>query len=249
MKLTNPDHKYLERRWIDSAKVSKCVEIIEGIQKKDPTEKTIIFSQFTSLLDLLEIPISKTGIKYRRYDGGMSATKRNEALIDFQETDSIKVLLVSLKAGNSGLNLVAASQVIIFDPFYNPFVEFQAIDRAHRIGQQRPVIVHRLVVANTVEDRVLALQEKKRTLIEGALDENAQRSVGRLNNRDLGFLFVRVSISILGWFMLTGNRESINPKTSKMCTCDPECRQKNKKIPAHRWMSVSFLPRNFFFFS
>ena len=201
----------MERRWIDSAKVSKCVEIIENIQRNDPNEKTIIFSQFTSLLDLLEIPISKTGIKYRRYDGGMSASKRNEALIDFQENDSIKVLLVSLKAGNFGLNLVAASQVIIFDPFYNPFVEFQAIDRAHRIGQQRPVVVHRLVVADTVEDRVLALQEKKRTLIEGALDENAQRNVGRLNNRDLGFLFVSLFSSLLVLELLTwesGNQQN-----------------------------------------
>lgn len=134
----------------------------------------------------------------------MSAPKRNQALIDFQDDDSIKVLLVSLKAGNSGLNLVAASQVIIFDPFYNPFVEFQAIDRAHRIGQQRPVIVHRLVVANTVEDRVLALQEKKRTLIEGALDENAQRNVGRLNHKDLGFLFVSLLLMCgLGLRVLT----------------------------------------------
>ncbi|KAF8539420.1 SNF2 family N-terminal domain-containing protein [Trichophaea hybrida] len=182
-------HKYLEKRWVDSAKVSKCVEIVEEIQRNDPTEKTIVFSQFTSLLDLLEIPISKAGFSYRRYDGGMSASKRNQSLIDFQDDDNVKILLVSLKAGNSGLNLVAASQVIIFDPFYNPFIEFQAIDRAHRIGQQRRVVVHRLVVAGTVEDRVMELQETKRKLIEGALDENAQRGLGRLNAKDLGFLF------------------------------------------------------------
>ena len=113
----------MEKRWVDSAKVSKCVEIVEEIQRKDPTEKTIVFSQFTSLLDLLEIPISKAGFSYRRYDGGMSASKRNQALIDFQDDDNIKILLVSLKAGNSGLNLVAASQVIIFGMYYN-FLSF-----------------------------------------------------------------------------------------------------------------------------
>lgn len=99
---------------MDSAKVTKCVEIVREIQKNDPTEKTIVFSQFTSLLDLLEVPISKTGYAYRRYDGGMSASRRNQALVDFQDDADVKVLLVSLKAGNSGLNLVAASQVIMF---------------------------------------------------------------------------------------------------------------------------------------
>jgi SNF2 family DNA or RNA helicase len=90
------------------------MELIEKIQQEDATEKTIIFSQFTSLLDLVEVPLSQTNLKYRRYDGGMSSSKRNDALMEFQDDESIKVLLVSLKAGNSGLNLVMASQVIIF---------------------------------------------------------------------------------------------------------------------------------------
>jgi SNF2 family DNA or RNA helicase len=107
------DHRYLEKRWVDSAKVSRCIELLQQIEKNDRAEKTIIFSQFTSLLDLLEVPLRKTGIQYQRYDGGMSASKRNQAIIDFQEDENLKVLLVSIKAGNSGLNLVAASQVII----------------------------------------------------------------------------------------------------------------------------------------
>lgn len=183
--------KHLRKHWISSAKIDKCVEILEGVERNDPTEKTIIFSQFTSLLDLIEVPISGKGWKYRRYDGGMSSTHRNQALMDFTDKPEINIILVSLKAGNSGLNLVAASQVIILDPFYNPFIESQAIDRAHRIGQQRQVSVHRLIVRGTVEDRVLALQDKKRKLIEGALDENASKGIGRLNAKDLGFLFVR----------------------------------------------------------
>jgi len=98
-------------------------------------------------------------------------------------------MLVSLKAGNAGLNLTCASQVIMMDPFWNPFIEEQAIDRAHRIGQRRPVQVHRILVPDTVEDRIIALQEKKRALIEGALDEDASANIGRLGVQELAFLF------------------------------------------------------------
>jgi SNF2 family DNA or RNA helicase len=119
----------------------------------------------------------------------MSSNARNEAVIDFSQRKECKIMLVSLKAGNAGLNLTVASQVIILDPFWNPYIEEQAIDRAHRIGQQKPVVVHRILIPNTVEDRILALQEKKRELIEGALDEKASQSIGRLGTRELGFLF------------------------------------------------------------
>lgn len=94
-----------------------------------------------------------------------------------------------MKAGNAGLNLTAASQVIILDPFWNPFVEEQAIDRAHRIGQMRPVRVHRILIQDTVEDRIIALQEKKRELINTALDEKASKGITRLGVSELRFLF------------------------------------------------------------
>jgi len=119
----------------------------------------------------------------------MSAGQRNQAVLDFTDKPECKVMLVSLKAGNAGLNLVAASQVIILDPFWNPYIEEQAIDRAHRIGQLRPVQVHRILVQETVEDRIITLQENKRALIEGALDEKASQSIGRLGERELAFLF------------------------------------------------------------
>jgi SNF2 family DNA or RNA helicase len=122
----------------------------------------------------------------------MSADARNSAVIKFTDDPHCNVMLVSLKAGNSGLNLTAASQVIIFDPFWNPYIEEQAIDRAHRIGQQRPVKVHRILVENTVEVRILNLQEKKRKLIEAALDEKASKDIGRLGVSELSFLFVSV---------------------------------------------------------
>ncbi|KAL8723189.1 MAG: hypothetical protein Q9225_000455 [Loekoesia sp. 1 TL-2023] len=180
----------LRKTWESSAKIDRTIEILQNIQNGKEGEKTIIFSQFTSLLDLLEIPIYDKGWKYTRYDGSMSATARNDAVLDFQDKPDCKIMLVSLRAGNSGLNLVAASQVIIMDPFWNPYVEEQAIDRAHRIGQQRPVQVHRILIPGTVEDRILTLQEKKRAMIESALDEHASKEVGRLGVRELGYLFV-----------------------------------------------------------
>jgi hypothetical protein len=110
------------------------------------------FSQFTFLLDLLEIPIKyELGLAYNRYDGGMSRVNRDAAAQDFQDPNSrTKVMLVSLKAGNAGLNLTAANHVIIMDPFWNPYIEMQAVDRAYRIGQQKPVdLVSRRVIART----------------------------------------------------------------------------------------------------
>ena len=192
MKNAKAKRKYLrslEKRWEPSAKVDKAMEILQQIGDAQEGEKTIVFSQFTSLLDLLEIPIMRKGWGYRRYDGSMKPAQRNEAVLDFSDNPDCKIMLVSLKAGNSGLNLVAASQVIILDPFWNPYIEDQAIDRAHRIGQMRPVVIHRILVENTVEDRILSLQDKKRELIEGALDEKASSQVGRLGIRELAFLF------------------------------------------------------------
>lgn len=182
----------LERDWVSSAKIEKTIEILTEVQDRKDGEKTIIFSQFTSLLDLLEVPISRKNWGYKRYDGSMTSTQRNDAVLAFTDKPDCKIMLVSLKAGNSGLNLVAASQVIIFDPFWNPYIEEQAIDRAHRIGQMRPVQVHRILVKATVEDRILALQEKKRELIEGALDEKASQNIGRLGVQELAFLFVSI---------------------------------------------------------
>ena len=92
-------------------------------------------------------------------------------------------------AGNAGLNLTAATNVIILEPFWNPFVEDQAIDRAHRIGQKHPVTVHRVLIAGTVEDRIQELQEKKRRLVNAALDEEGAQSTGRLSVSELRGLF------------------------------------------------------------
>lgn len=184
--------KYLRRLrkgYVSSAKIEKTMEILADIMAVKKGEKVLIFSQWTSLLDLLEIPIDEAGYGYRRYDGSMSATMRADAVDDFGGQPECRIMLISLKAGNAGLNLNMASQVIILDPFWNPYIEEQAIDRAHRIGQNNPVKVHRVLIEETVEDRIIALQEKKRALISEALDEKSAANIGRLGVQELAYLF------------------------------------------------------------
>ncbi|KAF2107631.1 SNF2 family N-terminal domain-containing protein [Lophiotrema nucula] len=179
----------LEKEWETSAKIEKTLELLEQIATNDTEEKTLVFSQFTSLLDLLEVPLHRKGVVYERYDGSMKMEERADAVERFMDDEKVNLMLLSMKAGNAGLNLSKASKVIILDPFWNPYVESQAVDRAHRMPQEREVHVHRLLVPETVEDRICALQEKKRELIEAALDESAGKNVARLGLGDLMFLF------------------------------------------------------------
>lgn len=184
--------KYLRRlrkTWITSAKIEKTMELVSDIATKDPTEKILIFSQFTSLLDLLEVPMHERRLKYQRYDGSMSMGDRADAVEKFMDTPDEKIMLLSLKAGNAGLNLAKASQVILLDPFWNPYVEEQAIDRAHRMPQRREVTVHRVLVPETVEDRICEIQDKKREMIDTALDERSSKNLTRLDARELRYLF------------------------------------------------------------
>jgi superfamily II DNA or RNA helicase len=129
--------------------------------------KALVFSQWTSLLDRVEPVLRGAELVFARLDG---ATRNRAAVVDhFQSESGPPVLLVSLRAGGTGLNLTAADSVFILDPWWNPAVEEQAADRAHRIGQTRPVMIYRLVSTDTVEERVLALQGRKRALAEAAL--------------------------------------------------------------------------------
>ncbi|WOK98893.1 helicase-like transcription factor CHR28 [Canna indica] len=148
-----------------SSKVKVALNILKSISSPKSTklnpklsEKVIVFSQWTSMLDLLEISISKHCIQYRRLDGTMSLLSRDKAVKDFNTDAEVTVMLMSLKAGSLGLNMIAACHVILLDLWWNPTVEDQAIDRAHRIGQTRPVTVFRLTIKDTVEDRIIALQ-------------------------------------------------------------------------------------------
>ena len=170
----------------------------------EPPEKAIVFSQWTGTLDLLEPALRAEGFNFRRLDGTMSLAAREKALHEFETCPGVSVMLMSLKAAGLGVNLVCANHVLLLDVWWNPTVEEQAIDRSHRIGQRRPVHVCRLTVADTVEARILALQEHKRALAAAAFGEphaggdgvavsaadaaaDAQRS--RLTVEDLLFLF------------------------------------------------------------
>ena len=124
------------------------------------------------MLDLIEPHLERVGIEFLRLDG---ATTNRKAIVEaFQSDDGPPVLLASLKAGGTGLNLTAADHVFLVDPWWNPAAEDQAADRAHRIGQERPVMVYRLVTRDTVEERILALQNSKRNLADAALGEADQ---------------------------------------------------------------------------
>ncbi|KAL1295687.1 hypothetical protein HN51_056534 [Arachis hypogaea] len=153
--------------------------------------KAIVFSQWTSMLDLVEASLQQSCMKYRRLDGRMSLIARDRSVKDFNTDPEVTVMLMSLKAGNLGLNMVAACHVILLDLWWNPTTEDQAIDRAHRIGQTRPVTVTRLTVKDTVEDRILALQEEKRKMVASAFgEEHAGSSATRLTMDDLKYLFM-----------------------------------------------------------
>ncbi|CAO3702084.1 unnamed protein product [Rhizopus stolonifer] len=173
-----------------SAKVDRMLQILlETSQKTNNKDKTIVFSQFTAMLDLLEKPLKSNEIKYLRYDGSMNIRQRAEAVKNFFDDPTISVLLVSTKCGSLGLNLTCANRVILLDVWWNPAIENQAIDRVHRIGQTKAVEVHRIFIKDTVEDRILQLQNKKQAIADGVLGEGEGTSTGRLNLNELIYLF------------------------------------------------------------
>jgi superfamily II DNA or RNA helicase len=131
--------------------------------------RALVFSQWTSLLDLIEPHLVANDMKFTRLDG--TTVDRASVVNTFQADDGPPVMLLSLKAGGTGLNLTAADHVFLVDPWWNPAVEDQAADRAHRIGQDKPVMVYRMVARDTVEERILELQERKRKLANAALSE------------------------------------------------------------------------------
>jgi SNF2 family DNA or RNA helicase len=135
----------------------------------DEGHKALVFSQWTSLLDLVEPALRARSFAFVRLDG---STRDRQAVVDaFQDPAGPPVMLISLKAGGTGLNLTAADNVFLLDPWWNPAVEDQAADRTHRIGQDKPVLVHRLIASDTVEERILTLQDRKRKLAETAVGE------------------------------------------------------------------------------
>jgi len=144
--------------------------------------RALVFSQFTSHLALVREVLDAQGITYEYLDGQTPRAARAERVRAFQEGDA-SLFLISLKAGGFGLNLTAATSVIHLDPWWNPAVEDQASDRAHRIGQQKPVTIYRLVARGTIEEQMISLHEHKRALVAGVLEGKDQ--AGKLTTRQL----------------------------------------------------------------
>ena len=148
-----------------SSKLERLLEALEDVVADG--HRALVFSQWTSLLDLIEPHLTAAGIAFNRLDG--TTVDRAGVVAGFQADDGPPVMLLSLKAGGTGLNLTAADHVFLIDPWWNPAVEDQAADRAHRIGQDKPVMVYRMVARDTVEERILELQDRKRALANAAL--------------------------------------------------------------------------------
>jgi SNF2 family DNA or RNA helicase len=152
-----------------SSKVEALLETLESAVADG--HKALVFSQWTTLLDRVEPHLRTAKIAFTRLDG----TTRDRARVvrRFQEDAALPVMLISLRAGGTGLNLTAADHIFLLDPWWNPAVEEQAADRAHRLGQTRPVLIHRMVARDTVEERMLDLQQRKRALADMALADAA----------------------------------------------------------------------------
>ncbi|KAG9232327.1 SNF2 family N-terminal domain-containing protein [Amylocarpus encephaloides] len=169
---------------------TKITQLIKILGKEIEEHKFIVFSQFTSMLDLIEPFLHQKGFKFTRYDGKMRNDLREASLNKLRNDKSCRILLCSLKCGSLGLNLTAATRVVILEPFWNPFVEEQAIDRVHRLTQKIDVIVYKITVANSVEERILDLQEKKRELAKQTI-EGGKGGVGKLGMKEILSLFKR----------------------------------------------------------
>jgi superfamily II DNA or RNA helicase len=162
-----------------SSKVQALADAL--VNAAEDGHKALVFSQWTSLLDLIEPVLQQIGIPFLRLDG---STRDRAAVVEAFQTDAgPPVMLISLKAGGTGLNLTAADHVFLCDPWWNPAVEDQAADRAHRIGQERPVMIYRLVATDTVEERILELQQRKRAIGDAALGDAA--AAASLTREDL----------------------------------------------------------------
>jgi len=166
----------------------KLDELAREITENIGDHKALIFSQFLGMLALIRERLKELDVKYEYFDGSTSAVERERAIQAFQNDDSCRVFLISLKAGGVGLNLTAADYVYIVDPWWNPAVEQQAIDRTHRIGQTKNIFAYRMICKDTIEDKILQLQEKKRILARDLIADD-DGFVKSLTRADVEYLF------------------------------------------------------------
>ena len=169
-----------------SGKLNQCMEIIKDAVQGN--HKILLFSGYTSMFDILEEELKKENIKYFKLTGQTKVTERIELVDEFNENSEIKVFLISLKAGGTGLNLIGADMVIHYDPWWNISAENQATDRTYRIGQKRNVQVYKLITKNSIEEKIYELQQKKAKLVDNMLSTN-ETFISKLSKDEIMDLF------------------------------------------------------------
>ncbi|XP_067663379.1 helicase-like transcription factor [Haliotis asinina] len=167
--------------WKSSTKVDALITAVVKLRREDPSVKSIVASQFRSFLTLIEKPLEEHKFKVVRLDGKMSSSQRQEAIKKFSDPEpgSPTICLLSIRAGGLGLNLIAASRVFLMDPQWNPAVEEQCFDRCHRLGQTRDVIITKFICEDTIEERMLDLQERKRLMTQQVFRPRLTAAQGR----------------------------------------------------------------------
>ncbi|XP_029983575.1 helicase-like transcription factor [Sphaeramia orbicularis] len=173
------------KKWRTSSKVQALMGNLLRLQSEDRSIKCLVVSQFTRFLSILETPLREHGFSFVRLDGTMSQKKRAQVIQDFQSSaaNSPSIMLLSLKAGGVGLNLTAASHVFLMDPAWNPATEEQCIDRCHRLGQKRKVVVTKFIVKDSVEENMVRIQRKKQDLVEKAFGSaNTDKKTSRIDD-------------------------------------------------------------------
>lgn len=166
----------------------KLEELGREITENISNHKALVFSQFLGMLALIKEKMKELGVDYEYFDGSSTVIERERAIQRFQNDDNCRVFLISLKAGGVGLNLTAADYVYIVDPWWNPAVEQQAIDRTHRIGQTKNIFAYRMICTDTVEDKILKLQERKRNLAREVITDD-EGFIKTLTKEDVEYLF------------------------------------------------------------
>ncbi|KAH7632896.1 SNF2 family N-terminal domain-containing protein [Sordaria sp. MPI-SDFR-AT-0083] len=174
--------------WTSSSKIELLVHELHKLRSDNASHKSIIFSQFTTMLQLIEWRLRRAGITTVMLDGSMTPAQRQASINHFMKNVDVECFLVSLKAGGVALNLTEASRVFIVDPWWNPAAEWQSADRCHRIGQSRPCTITRLCIEDSVESRMVLLQEKKTNMINSTINAD-DAAMDSLSPEDLQFLF------------------------------------------------------------
>ncbi|MEO7313783.1 MAG: C-terminal helicase domain-containing protein, partial [Ginsengibacter sp.] len=173
---------------VETTESIKLDELLREVLENTGNRQILIFSQFTKMLKIIEEAFTQQNISHVYLDGKTPSAKRKALVDEFQGDQSIKAFLISLKAGGVGLNLTAAEYVYLVDPWWNPAIESQAIDRTHRIGQTQKVFAYKMICKDTIEEKILQLQQKKKALSDELISEEVS-FIKKLTKDDVEFLF------------------------------------------------------------